>query len=160
MKKLAILSHKYSPTIDAIKKHLEDFCEIELFNEETNDLANFDLVIAIGFCPSKIKALCSHYSLLPAFGTAEPVAEAFLAGVKVTGITIYFNNPKTIIAQYPIFISNESHFDEVEMELNYIEQTLFPIVIEKVLKNEPFESKKLLTKNCNGNCGGCSGCNH
>jgi folate-dependent phosphoribosylglycinamide formyltransferase PurN len=98
--------------------------------------------------------------LLPAFNSKEPVKDAILAGVKVTGITIYYTKSKIIIAQYPVFINNNTHYDELVQELDYIEQTLFPLVIQKVLNNEPFEVRALLNKSCSGNCGGCSGCSH
>ena len=97
---------------------------------------------------------------MPAFSDNEPVKEAFLAGVKVTGITFYYTNPERIIAQYPIFISNFSHYDDIERELEYLEQTIYPLILEKILRNEPFEIRKLLTKGCSGNCGGCDSCKH
>ena len=101
-----------------------------------------------------------HYSLLPAFKSEEPLRDALIAGVKVTGLTFYYTNPEKIITQYPIFISGFSHYDEIERELNYLEQTIYPLILEKILKNEPFEIRNLLTKGCSGNCGGCSGCSH
>ncbi len=49
-----------------------------------------------------MKDLKIHYSLLPAFQTDDPVRDAILTGVKVTGITITLEDK--IVAQYPILL--------------------------------------------------------
>ena len=159
MKKVAILYSEYSAVIDAIKYQLSDY-EVDCLTEPKKT-EKYDLVILSNYYDEfKGNALKCHHSLLPAFDCDEPVKKAILEGVKVTGITIYFTNPFKILAQYPVFINNNTHFDELEKELEYIEQTLFPLVAERILKNEPFEVRALLNKTCSGNCGGCKGCNH
>lgn len=157
MKKIAILYKNYSPVIDAIKYQLSD-CEVDCLTNPS-DMDRFDLVTNFGV-EYDGEALACHYSLLPAFDCKEPVKEAILAGVKVTGISIYYTKSKKIAAQYPVFINNDTHFEDLEQELKYIEQTLFPLVIEKVLNNEPFEVQTLLNKSCSGSCGGCNKCSH
>jgi len=156
MKHVAILYSEYTPLIDAIKYQLSD-CEIDCLKEA--NAKSYDLVINLGV-PFEGHALCCHHSLLPAFDCDEPVKEAILAGVKVTGITIFYTNPEKIVAQYPVFISNNTHYDELEKELTYIEQTLFPLVAQRLLNNEPFEVRALLNKTCSGSCGGCKSCSH
>ncbi len=105
------------------------------------------------------KLLKCHYSLLPAFDTDEPVRDAMLAGVKITGVTFYYENPLKIIAQYPIFITNDMHYEDVVQQLTYLEQVLRPFIVEKIAKNEPIELKSMLKQNgCGGNCKGCGGC--
>ena len=56
-------------------------------------------------------------SLLPAFKGKDAIERAFMAGVKVSGVTVYSlnanENDEKIIAQYPVLISNETHFDEI-----------------------------------------------
>lgn len=159
MKKVAIIYSEYTPTIDAIISHLKD-CEVKTFNSY-KDVNGFDLVVNTNYkdeIPENHIAV--HYSLLPAFQGEEPVKQAFLAGVKVTGITFYYTNPEKLITQYPIFISNFSHYDNVKRELEYLEQTIYPLILERILKNEPFEIRQLLTKGCSGNCGGCNSCKH
>ena len=159
MKKLAILYSKYTPTIDSIKSHLKDV-EIACLNT-LEDLSKYDIVADVNFNQTTEKNIIKvHHSLLPAFDSDEPVRDAILAGVKVTGITFYYTNPKRIITQYPIFIANASHYDDVKRELEYLEQTIYPLVLEKILNNEQFEIKTLLSKGCSGNCGGCSSCKH
>lgn len=160
MKKVAIIYSEYTPVIDAIISYLKDF-KVKTFNSYTQELSDFDLIVNMNY-KNEIPEnhINVHYSLLPAFQGDEPVKQAFLAGVKVTGITFYYTKPQKIIAQYPIFISNFSHYDDVERELTYLEQTIYPLILEKILKNEPFEIRNLLSKGCSGNCGGCSSCKH
>ena len=156
MKKAAILYSEYTPLIDAIKYQLSD-CKIDCLTEPNNE--KYDLVINLGIRYNG-QALACHHSLLPAFDTENPAKDAILAGAKVTGITIFYTNPRKIIAQYPVFITNNMHYDELEQELTYLEQTMLPLVGEKLINNEPFEMRTLLNKTCSGNCGGCSSCNH
>lgn len=159
MKKVVIIYSKYTPTIDAIIAYLKDF-EVKAVNS-VEEIGACDLLVNTNY-EKEIPQnhINVHYSLLPAFSDNEPVKEAFLAGVKVTGISFYYTNPERIIAQYPIFISNFSHYDDIERELEYLEQTIYPLILEKILRNEPFEIRKLLTKGCSGNCGGCDSCKH
>lgn len=107
----------------------------------------------------KDKILKCHYSLLPAFNTEEPVRDAMLAGVKVTGVTFYYEESGRIIAQYPIFITNDMHYEDVVQQLAYLEQALRPLIMEKIANNEQIELKSMLKQNeCGGNCKGCGGC--
>lgn len=158
MKKLLILYSDYSPVIDAIKYRLQNTVEVVCKKECSDDINNYDLIALVGIKGNiEIDAINVHYSLLPAFNGEEPVKDALIAGVKVTGITFFYTKTKKIIAQYPIFITNDSHLEDIEQEMKYIEQSLYPIIIEKILKNEQFEVKAIMS---NSNCcsGGCSAC--
>ncbi len=101
-----------------------------------------------------MKDLKLHYSLLPAFQSDDPVRDAILAGVKVTGVTITLEDK--IIAQYPIFITNEMHYDNLKLYLEQVGEKLFTAVKEKIENNEQFEIKDLMNNGCHG-CGGCKG---
>ena len=159
MKKIAILYSEKSPVIDAIKYLLNNY-EIDTLNE-INDASIYDLVVLCNYDGDyKGNAIKCHHSLLPAFDCKEPEKETILEGVKVTGITIYYTNPKRIIAQYPVFITNSMHYEELKQELDYVEQTIFPIVIQKVLNNEVFDIPSIVNKGCGNHCGGCSSCSH
>ena len=159
MKKIAILYSEKSPVIDAIKYLLNNY-EIDTLNE-INDASIYDLVVLCNYDGDyKGNAIKCHHSLLPAFDCKEPEKEAILEGVKVTGITIYYTNPKRIIAQYPVFITNSMHYDDLMKELKYLEQTIFPIVLQKVLNNEAFDILSIVNKGCGNHCGGCSSCSH
>lgn len=138
----------------------------------------FDLIALAGYMrilPKDVleqmgKVLNIHPSLLPAFkGSANAIQEAFLAGVKVSGITIHFVTNDVdggpIVAQYPVFINLGAHLDEVEADIHEIEHKLYPLVIEKVLEDKIFDFADLMksSKGCSnssgGGCsGGCGGC--
>ena len=158
MKKIAIFYDEYTPTIDVIKQTLFD-TEIV---ENPNSIEGVTLCVQCHYSGENMaNALEIHHSLLPAFDSDTPLRDAFLSGVKVTGITIYYTKTKKIIAQYPILISNSAHYDEVDKELQYLEQTIYPLIIKKILNNEQFEIKALLGQtSCSHSCGGCNKCTH
>ena len=158
MKKIAVIYSKYSPVIDAIKYTLSD-CSVDCLSD-TDSTEFYDLVICLDNKKFNKNAIACHHSLLPAFDCDEPEKEAILSGAKVTGITIYNVDTKKIITQYPVFINNDTHYDDLKQELTYLEQTLLPIVAKKIINNEPFEIKNLLNSGCNRTCGGCSSCKH
>lgn len=145
----------------------------------------FDLIVLAGYMrvlPEDVldamgKVINIHPSLLPAFKGQEAIQQAFLAGVKVSGITIHWVEKNVdegkIIAQYPVFIDNYMHLDEFEEEIHTIEHKLYPIVIEKVLEDKVFDFQDLMKSSCNNKgCGGhssdnsneagggCKGCQH
>lgn len=157
MTKVAIVSDKYLPVIDVIKSTLENV-EVIYCQEIPKNKEEYDLVAGIRL-DTKEDIINTHFSLLPSFDNENPVEEAFLTGVKVTGLSIYYPKTNKILAQYPVFITNDKYVDDIEQELVYIEQILYPKVIEKILNNEQFEVKDLMKKNCSGNCSSCGGCN-
>ena len=158
MKTIAILYSENTPVLDAVISKLDDY-NYQLLTAFPENPDDFDLIIDVNFKNDiKSNVLKCHYSLLPSFQSDEPLREAFLEGVKVTGITVYFTDPVRILAQYPVFIRNDAHYDDILQEMEYLEQVIFPIVIEKILLNEPFDIQDLLKGNkCSG---GCSGCRH
>jgi len=167
MKKAAIIYSNHTPLVDAVISRL-DGLNADFLSDLPDNNTDYNLVVILNgtFITKNLNTnvLACHYSLLPAFSGAEPVKEAVLAGVKVTGITVYFQNSGKIIAQYPLFIRPEAHFDEVETELAYLEQAVFPVVIENLVKDELVDIKTLFSANNGGKCGGicegkCGGCN-
>ena len=154
--KIAVLYREHTPILDAMLNQLSDFDVVAL--KENKNLEDYDLIIGVGV-HKEFKGLACHYSLLPAFDSEFPVEDAILAGVKVTGITIYRTEPFKIIAQYPLVIDNFSHFDDIEARLRYLEQVIYPLVAEKYAKNEQFEIQNLLnTGGCFGSCDSCNRC--
>lgn len=151
MKKVAIVYSEYSPTIDAIIKMNEHLAMFSCFENKPDE--EFDFVIGMGVDDCAV-GINVHYSLLPSFAGEDPLRQAILAGVKVTGISFYYTNPFRLILQYPLIISNDMHFDDIQQELQYLEQVLYPILVNKILKNEQIDVKNILNKGC----GGCSGC--
>ena len=159
MKKIAILYTRYTPTIDAIKYQLADY-EVDTLTS-INDYDKYELVVLCGYEGLyEGNAINCHHSLLPALDSNNPEKDAIIEGLKVTGITIYYTNPRKIIAQYPVFIKNSMHYEDLKQELDYLEQTIYPLVLSKILKNEQFEIQSLIAGKCDNNCGGCCGCNH
>lgn len=98
-----------------------------------------------------------HYSLLPAFDCDNPIKEAFLAGVKVSGVTIYRESDKKILAQYPVLIENTTHFDEFEKEMLKTGDILYKKVIECIEQDKVFDFTDLFSHN---SCTGCGKCHH
>lgn len=128
----------------------------------------FDLIALAGYMrilPDNVlhemgKVINIHPSLLPAFkGSKNAIKDAFLAGVKVSGVTVHYVTSDVdggkIIAQYPVFVGNGMHFDEFEAEIHAVEHKLYPIVIEKLLEDRIFDFSDLMKSSCNGGCGGC-----
>lgn len=128
----------------------------------------FDLIALAGYMrvlPDDVlgemgKVINIHPSLLPAFkGSVNAIKDAFFAGVKISGITVHYVNADVdggeIIAQYPVVINIETHFDEFEEEIHKIEHKLYPVVIEKLLDDKVFDFSDLMKSGCKGSCGGC-----
>ena len=162
MKKVAIIGKESTPIVDAITARISGIAVV-CFENLNNNLDSYDLIISTEPTTdkdinTKYNVLRCNYSLLPAFDSVNPVADAIFAGVKVTGITVLFTNPQRIIAQYPIFINNDVHYDELIERIKYVEQIFFPLVIEKLLQNELFESQYVMQSCKCGNCGDCKKC--
>lgn len=132
---------------------------------------NFDIVAVCGYDDIIKKDVLEtgrfislHESLLPAFKGADALYRSFSAGVKVSGVTIYSLTDEDfdgkIIAQYPVLIGNLTHFDEFKDEMHSVEKMLYPIVVDKLLKDEVFDFSDLINVNkCSNSCNSCSGCN-
>ncbi len=168
MKNVIISYSTYTPTIDAILYQLEKYANIRvhLFGNVENESPEYnsdDIIILINGDKNKYNnAIACHYSLLPAFKSDDPVKQALLEGVKVTGITIYYTGSNKILTQYPVFIKNDTNYVELKQELEYLEQIIFPLVIESIINNTSIDISLLLNnkRGCGGNCGGCNGCKH
>jgi len=163
-----------------LKKAEELGIKFEILPEDKNfqffSEHEFDLVVLAGYMkilPEEVLALSKfiniHPSLLPSFKGKDAIKQAFLAGVKVSGITIHWVEKGVdtgkIIAQYPVFIDNYMSLDEFEEEIHIIEHKLYPIVIEKILEDKVFDFQDLMKSSCNnkdsGGGGGCGGkCGH
>lgn len=135
----------------------------------------FDLIVLAGYMkilPDEVlekmgRVINIHPSLLPAFkGSTNAIKDAFLSGVKVSGVTVHEVTQDVdggkIIAQYPVFIENLMHFDEFKSEIHKLEHKLYPIVIEKILEDKVFDFSDLLKSSCeDGGCSsGCGRCKH
>lgn len=151
MKKLALVNGDH--IAKAFLNYFRDKdVEIILFDTPDKVIGDFDLILFYNY-QGKIpkNGVNLHPSLLPAFDCEDALREAFLAGVKVSGITVVYHGK--ILAQYPVLIGTSTHFDEFEKEIHNLENLLYPIVIDKILKDEVFDFSDLI-----GGCEGCRGC--
>lgn len=168
-KKFAILNSNNTEMINTIKAHFEDICSVV---ENDDNLEIYDLIVLLDgqsefYVPDNTYVINFHPSLLPAFQCSEAVKEAFLNGVKVSGVTVHRvekdNFYGQIIAQYPVLIGLETHIDEFEKEIIEVEKKLAIPVIDTILNDRVFDFHDLFRNSCshNGGCGGnCSNCNH
>lgn len=157
MKRLAIIADVDCPIAKAITEYFQNKnVELELLTS-VGSSNNYDLVACVHRRTDLPNAINIHASLLPAFDNENPVLDAFMHGVKVTGVTVHHADGK-IITQYPLLIGNLTHFDELEGKITEIEKKIYPIVIEKVLNDEVFDFDDLFGGTGCGGCGGCRGC--
>lgn len=137
---------------------------IETVDEiDINTLKTYDLLLEFDIISpriSDVETLKLHPALLPAFNTNEPLKDAYLSGVKVSGVTVYSVSRDKIIAQFPVLVENDFHFEEYVENIQKTENLLYPIVIKSVLENRAFSFSDMMggaSTSCSGNCGSCSG---
>ena len=79
------------------------------------------------------RVLNLHPALLPSFKGAHAIADAFNAGVKVTGVTVHFANADydkgPIVAQRVITVAENDTIDTLEAKIHDVEHVLYPEVI-------------------------------
>lgn len=152
-------------SLDLQYKYLSNEKNFEYFSSHNFDIVavcDYNEVITNDVLKTG-KFINLHESLLPAFSGDDALYRSFSAGVKVSGITIHYlnneNNYGKIVAQYPVLIGNLTHFDEYKEEMHSVEKMLYPIVIDKLLKDEVFDFSDLINSNkCSNSCRSCGGC--
>lgn len=172
-KKLAVVESENIEIVKAITNYFENKDVKIEFVEDLNAIDfGFDLVVLTGFETSvkdiknSFNLVNIHPSLLPAFSTETALQDAFTSGVKVSGISIHSVDEGIffgkILAQYPVLIGLDTHFDEYKREIFEISKKLYPIVIEAILEDRVFDFTDLFKSSCSKGCGGCSGgsCSH
>lgn len=79
------------------------------------------------------RVLNLHPALLPSFKGAHAIADAFNAGVKVTGVTVHFANVDydkgPIVAQRAVSVAENDTLDTLEAKIHDVEHVLYPEVI-------------------------------
>lgn len=146
---------KYIPREELAKHFASNSYDLIVLTNYTKELSSD--VLTLG------RFINIHPSLLPSFKGADAIQRAFLAGVKVSGVTVHWVTSDIdggkIIAQYPVLIGNSTHFDEFNAEIINMENTLYPIVIDKILKDEVFDFSDFVG-GCRHSCGDCNNCQH
>lgn len=108
-----------------------------ILQEEEIDLivlAGFMRVLGEKFVGAfKWKIINIHPALLPAFKGTHGIADAFLYGVKVTGVTVHFVDEGVdsgpIIAQRAVKIEDTDTLGSLEERMHHREHELYPEVI-------------------------------
>ena len=79
------------------------------------------------------RVLNLHPALLPSFKGAHAIADAFAAGVKVTGVTVHFANEDydkgPIVAQEPVRVLESDTEETLEARIHEMEHELYPRVL-------------------------------
>ena len=82
------------------------------------------------------RVLNLHPALLPSFKGAHAIADAFNAGVKVTGVTVHFANEDydkgPIVAQRAVEVREDDTHDDLEARIHEVEHVLYPEVLRLV----------------------------
>ena len=103
-----------------------------------------------------------HNSLLPSFNTSESVKDAYVSGVKVTGVTVHRveNADMTglILAQYPVLIDSYTSYGQLETEIKQTGYKLYPLVIKSVVNDTVFDLVEFLSATPKHKCHGCGKC--
>ena len=76
------------------------------------------------------RVLNLHPALLPSFKGAHAIADAYDAGVKVTGITVHFANEDydkgPIVAQRAVEVREDDTLEALEARIHEVEHVLYP----------------------------------
>ena len=164
VKTLGIIDSANKDIIFSIEKHFVSKDVVSKVVSKDYDMSEFDLVVLTGYENSvdiyHQNVLTIYPSLMPAFkDEANPILASYLAGVKVSGVTVYNISNNKIIAQYPVLIGLDTTLNDLTDELTKIAQKIYPIVIESVLEDQVFDFNSLFSNSsCNGSCGGCGSC--
>lgn len=175
MKKIILLSENKNLE-ESIKKHFtnQDIKITVLNNLKNIDTTDTDLIALDDKTESIIEhqqIINLHPSLLPAFDCEDSLYKSFISGIKVGGITIHRVEKGKfygeILAQYPVLIGLETHFDQYKNEISQLSQSLYPKVIEAVLFDKVFDFVDLFNHSCqkgcnklHKNCSSCRNCNN
>ena len=82
------------------------------------------------------RVLNLHPALLPSFKGAHAIADAYDAGVKVTGVTVHFANEDSdkgpIVAQRAVEVHEDDALEDLEARIHEVEHELYPHVLRLV----------------------------
>lgn len=166
-KNVIILNNKSSALTDYLLKYFQPRgINIRIVdNIDDNFALNTDLIILIEqtdriYIPQGKKVINIHPSLLPAFMGENAIQNAFISGVKVSGVTVHYVEEGgfygRIIAQYPVLIGLSTHLDEFKSDILDVEKKIYPAVIDSILEDRVFDFHDLFRGGCH-HAGGCSG---
>ena len=77
-----------------------------------------------------------HPALLPSFKGAHAIADAFAAGVKITGVTVHFANEDydkgPIVAQAAVQVCEDDTLEMLEQRIHEVEHRLYPYALRLI----------------------------
>lgn len=145
-----VLQRAVKAKVKAFIADRRDFLSKKSFEEEVIRklrLEKIDLIVLAGFMRIlsasfvrwyKNKILNIHPSLLPAFKGRHAIKDAFLYGVKITGVTVHFVDEETdhgpILLQEAMKVKENDTLKSLEARIHSVEHTLYPEVIRLILK--------------------------
>jgi len=121
------------------------FCKLKELSPDLIALAGYMRILPANIVDAfRWKIINLHPSLLPTFRGSHAIKDAFLSGVKWTGVTVHYVDEGLdtgqIIAQIPVPILNGDSLDTLESRIHEAEHFMYPRVIVKILGGEKFES--------------------
>ena len=82
------------------------------------------------------RVLNLHPALLPSFKGAHAIRDAFEAGVKVTGVTVHFDNEDydkgPIVAQRAVEVAENDTLETLEAKIHEVEHVLYPQAVQLI----------------------------
>lgn len=104
-------------------------------------LAGFMRILSTEFVEQYDRKIINiHPSLLPSFKGANAIQDAFMYGVKVSGVTIHYVDSGVdtgeIIAQEAIIIKDKDSLDSFEDKIHQLEYDLYPSTLKKLFKGD------------------------
>jgi phosphoribosylglycinamide formyltransferase-1 len=120
---------------DQMLKHIEEW------QAEYVILAGFMSILSADFIDIYERRILNiHPSLLPAFKGAHGIRDAYLYGVKISGVTVHYVDSGVdtgeIIAQRAVDILDDDTLESFEDKIHKVEYELYPEAIKKVINNQ------------------------
>jgi len=133
------------PTIGLTKEVYQDPCAADELIASEMIKAGVDYIVMAGYMRKLTtvmleaftdRVLNIHPALLPSFPGAHGIADAFNAGVKVTGVTVHFANEVydegPIIAQQALDIREGETLESLETRIHAIEYVIYPQTLQLI----------------------------
>ena len=133
------------PTIGLTQETYADPLSADALIVEEMKKAGADYLVMAGYMRKltgvaleafKDRVINIHPALLPSFVGAHGIADAFKAGVKVTGVTVHFANEQydrgPIIAQQALEVYEGESLQSLEERIHAIEHVLYPKVLQLI----------------------------
>ena len=124
------IKHKYLPKEENTQYFASENFDLVVLTDYDEKFDNDTLEVG--------KFINIHPSLLPSFKGEDAIQRAYLAGVKVTGVTVHWLKEN-------------------------VEKKLYPPVIDAILNDRVFDFQDLFKSSCHANSscgGGCSKCHN